>query len=320
MPPGGTRAHVVVELAAWLTVALVGLLVLTQTFGLTGTRLVAVTQTLTPYLAVLVVPAGVAAAVLRRYALAATNGAIGLGMVILAAPLVFPGGQPAPAPDATGLRVASANLFYANDRIDDVAPVLENLAPDVIVFTEYTPEHQAALVDSPLAERYPYRTERPGRRAGGIAVWSTAPVDVAEPPETYSFSIDLTVDGPDGEVRIVAMHMPTPVNSFGNWQRDLRTAERIGRTAPGPTMVIGDLNATFWHPEFRAVLDAGFVDAPNANGRGFSTSWPTDKIVPPFARLDHALTIGGLVSTEVDDFEIPGSDHLGFVVSVSPTR
>ena len=319
MPPGGTRARVV-ELIGWLTVAVVGLIALSQAVGIAGTRLVAVAQTLTPYLGLLVVPVGVAAGALRRYTLAAVSAAIGLGILILAAPLVFPGGQPEPAPDATGLRVATVNLFYGNDRIDDVAPVLEALAPDVIVFTEYTPEHQAVLVDSPLAERYRYRIERPGRRAGGIAVWSSSPVDVDEPPDTYSFSIDLTVEGPDGPVRIVAMHMPTPMNNFENWRRDLRTAETIGRNATGPTMVIGDLNASFWHPDFRALLDVGFVDAHNANGRGFSTSWPTDKIVPAFVRLDHALTIGGLVSTEVDDFEIPGSDHIGFVVSVSPTR
>jgi endonuclease/exonuclease/phosphatase (EEP) superfamily protein YafD len=319
VPPGGTRARVV-ELLAWLTVALVGLIILTQAFGWAGTRAVAVVQTLTPYLGVLLAPVAVLAVVLRRWSIAAVSGAVGLGVLILSAPLAFPGELPAAASGTTGLRAATANLLYANDRTDDVAVVLDDLAADVIVLTEYTPEHQRRLLASPLADRYPHRTELPGRRAGGIAVWSTAPVEVSDPPDTYSFSIDLTVDGPDGPVRIVAMHMPTPINSFDDWRRDLRTAERIGRTATGPTMVIGDLNSSFWHPDFRRLLDIGFVDAHQANGRGFSASWPTDKIVPAFVRLDHALTIGGLVPTDVHDFEIPGSDHTGFVVSVSPTR
>lgn len=319
MPPGGTRARVV-ELLAWLTVALVGLITLTQAFGWAGTRGVAVVQTLTPYLGVVLAPIGVLAVVLRRWSIAAVSSAVGLGILILAAPLAFPGDQPAAASGATGLRVATANLLYANDRTEDVAVVLDDLAADVIVLTEYTPEHQRRLLASPLADRYPHRTELPGRRAGGIAVWSTAPVEVTDPPDTYSFSIDLTVEGPDGPVRIVAMHMPTPINSFDDWRRDLRTAEQIGRTATGPTMVIGDLNSSFWHPDFRRLLDVGFVDAHQANGRGFSASWPTDKVVPAFVRLDHALTIGGLVPTDVRDFEIPGSDHTGFVVSVSPTR
>jgi len=67
------------------------------------------------------------------------------------------------------------------------------------------------------------------------------------------------------------------------------------------------------------LLDAGLVEAHIAHGRGFSASWPTDQIVPAFVRLDHALTTAGLVSTDVADFEIPGSDHRGFVVTVAPT-
>ena len=68
------------------------------------------------------------------------------------------------------------------------------------------------------------------------------------------------------------------------------------------------------------MLDAGFVDAHTANGAGFSTSWPTTWPIPPFVRLDHALTTGGLVATDVEDFDVAGSDHLGMVVTVAPTR
>jgi len=322
MPAGDPRSTSTrwVELVAWLVVAVAGAVTLTQTFGWAGTRLVAIVQSLTPYLGLLLAPIGVVAVVRGRLALAATCGAIGLGILLLAAPLAVPDDQPPPRDGAAGLRVASANLLYGNDSIDDVAADLAELAPDVIVFNEYTPEHQRALRNSPLADRYPYRIDRSGLLAGGIAVWSTMPTSVDEPPDTSTYSLDVTVDGPDGPVRVVAMHMPTPIDNFEGWRRDLMTAAEIGRTASGPTMVVGDLNASYWHPDFRALLDAGFVDAHSANGHGFSTSWPTDGLVPAFVRLDHALTIGGLVSTEVEDFEIPGSDHRGLVVTVAPTR
>ena len=143
---------------------------------------------------------------------------------------------------------------------------------------------------------------------------------VAEPLDTYYHSLDVAVAGPDGDVRIVALHVPTPLVSFEDWQHDLHTVDRIGRDAATPTAVIGDLNSSYWHPDFRDLLDVGFVDAHIANGEGFSASWPTDTAVPAFVRLDHALTIAGLVSTDVADFEIPGSDHRGFVVTVAPTR
>jgi endonuclease/exonuclease/phosphatase (EEP) superfamily protein YafD len=310
----------VLELIGWAVIALVGAVAITQALGWAGTGSVAVIQSLIPYLGLVVVPIALVALWQRRLRMATVCGAIGVGMLVLAAPLAFPNEQAEPMADGVGLRVASVNLLYRNDRIDDVADTLADLAPDVIVFSEYTAEHQAALQRSELADDYLYRIDRSGQLAGGVAVWSRSPVLVDEHPDTYNYSLDVTVDGPDGDVRIVALHAPTPLVSFENWRRDLRTAAHIGRDASGPTMLIGDFNASYWHPHFRRMLDAGLVDAHTALGQGFSTSWPTDRPVPPFVRLDHALTTPDLVSTEVDDFEIPGSDHRGFVVTVVPAR
>ena len=50
------------------------------------------------------------------------------------------------------------------------------------------------------------------------------------------------------------------------------------------------------------------ADGPVAPGR--STSHP------PFVRLDHALVNDGLAVLDVDDFDVPGSDHRGLVVTV----
>ena len=99
----------------------------------------------------------------------------------------------------------------------------------------------------------------------------------------------------------------------------VRFAAEVGRTVSGPTLLIGDFNASYWHPDFRSALDAGFVSAHTATGAGFSTSWPTTWPIPAFVRLDHALTAGGLVATDVEDFDVAGSDHLGMIVTVAPT-
>ncbi len=82
--------------------------------------------------------------------------------------------------------------------------------------------------------------------------------------------------------------------------------------------MIGDFNASYWHPAFRDLLRQGLTDAHMALGKGWSTSWPTDEFIPPFVRLDHTLTGNGLVSTDVDDFRLTGSDHAAFVVTVKP--
>ena len=128
------------------------------------------------------------------------------------------------------------------------------------------------------------------------------------------------MDGPDGPIRLLGVHPPTPISFFDGWVDDLATFGGLGANAQQPTLIIGDFNASYWHPSFRDLLGEGFTNAHTAHGRGFSTSWPTDEWFPAFVRLDHALTGNGLVSTGVEDFNVPGSDHRGFVVSVVPAQ
>jgi endonuclease/exonuclease/phosphatase (EEP) superfamily protein YafD len=319
VPNGGTRANFI-DLVAWLFVAFVGVVVLTQAVGWAGSTTVAIVQSLTPYLAMALVPVALVALWRRQLLLVTTACSIGFGVAVLATPLAVPETQPDAAPNSTGLRVASVNLWYRNPDVGAVADTLGDVDADVIVFSEFTQVHQADLEASALAVEYPRRIDRTGLGATGIAVWSRYPMRIGSSIDTFNDSVDLTIAGPDGDVRIVAMHMPTPIVDFDAWRSDLATAEQIGRTTTEPTLLIGDLNSSYWHPDFRRLLDAGFVDANAAAGSGFSTSWPTDWWIPPFVRLDHALTTGGLVSTDVDDLDVPGSDHRGLVVTVAPAR
>jgi endonuclease/exonuclease/phosphatase (EEP) superfamily protein YafD len=316
---GGTWASSI-DLVAWLVVAFVGLVTLTQAVGWTATTVVAIVQSLTPYLAVVLAPVMLAALLRRRLLIVTVASAVGFGLGVLAAPLAFPDPQPPAAVGSTGLRVASLNLWWQNREVDAVADLLGTVEADVIVFIEYTREHQSVMESASFARDFPYRTERTARGAAGIGVWSRLPIDDHGQLDTFNDSIDLDVRGPDGVVRVVAMHLPTPIADFDAWQDELSELAVIGRGAEDPTLLIGDLNSTYWHPGFRRVLDAGFVDAHQAAGAGFSTSWPTDWWVPPYVRLDHALTAGGLVSTDVDDLDVPGSDHRGLVVTVAPAR
>ena len=170
------------ELIGWAIVALVGAVALSQAVGWTATRNVAIVLSLTPYLGLVLVPLVIIAcgSVGRLLATACARSASGSSSSPL--PPAFPGDQPDPIADAVGLRVASVNLLYSNDRIDDVVATLHDLAPDVIVFNEYTAEHQSTLQSSALADDYPYRIDRTDRYAGGIALWSREPVTVGEHP------------------------------------------------------------------------------------------------------------------------------------------
>lgn len=315
---GGHPGRRAAELLGWIVVASVGAVMITQAFGWDGTRIVSTLQALTPYGVPLVVLVAAAAVWNGRDGLASAAAAVGLGALLLATPLVFPPDQPDPEPAASGVRAVAVNLLYSNERVDELADELAEVDADVIVFSEYTLEHETALRAHSLASRYPHQVNRDGLYAGGMGVWSKYPVDENERIDTTNYTVDATLDGPDGTIRLFAVHPPTPIFDHDGWTHDLALIGDSAARADDPTLVIGDFNASYWHPAFRDLLRRGFTDAHMANGAGWSTSWPTDGFIPPFVRLDHTLTGNGLVSTDVDDFHLTGSDHTAFVVTVKP--
>jgi|GEM_PF-485958 len=318
--PIASIVAVMARLIGWGTTAGVGAVMATQGVGWDGNRLVATLQALTPYGLPPVVAALVLAVWRRWLPLAVVSGLVAVGGFVLLIPLVVTADQPAADPGAEEVRIASINLLFANPRIDEVGDLLDEIRPDVIVFSEYTADHQFELLEHPIADQFPHRVERDGLFSGGMAVWSRFPIDENARPNTVNRTIDSTISAPDGPIRLFAVHPPTPVFDFEGWRAELDAIGDAAERADANTIVVGDFNASYWHPAFRDLTDRGLTDAHIANGSGFSTSWPTDSKIPPFVRLDHALTRSGLVPTDVSDFHVPGSDHTGFVVTVTPAR
>ena len=174
MESGGLRRAC--EAAGWLITAGAGLLMLTQTFGWNGFKTVATVQALTPYVLLAVVPVAGFACWVNADRLAVTSSLVGVSGMILAAPLVFAPGRPAADPAGSEVTVAAVNLLFANTVVDAAATDLLTRDVDAIVFSEFTAEHQAVLRANPLSSTYPYKIERDGLFAGGMAVWSRYPI------------------------------------------------------------------------------------------------------------------------------------------------
>ena len=119
-------------------------------------------------------------------------------------------------------------------------------------------------------------------------------------------------------VNLFVVHPFTPTNAYlrGRWAPDLEQIRRTTAAAVGPTLVVGDFNATYFHPPFRDFLSDGFTDVHKWLGEGLSRSWRMDGFFPPLVRLDHALVRAGAHPLDVTDFVVPGSDHKGFVAGI----
>lgn len=216
------------------------------------------------------------------------------------------------------LRVAHLNLLYRNERLADVAAALEQVDADVIAFSEYHPDHARELRASPLVDRYPHRIERPAWEAGGAGLWSRRPLaEVPGPPIVHeTCAADVAIVG-ERSIRVATVHIVSPIHHTTQWARDLAVLAEPAWRPRGPSVMVGDYNAAWLHPELRDVLANGWRLAHRVAGRGLRPSWRADPPFVPFVRIDHAMVSDVVDVVDVEDFAIPGSDHRGFVVSVA---
>jgi endonuclease/exonuclease/phosphatase family metal-dependent hydrolase len=311
--------------AAWLAVAAMAVTAAAPWVTPVRQRVAAATRSLMPWSALSAVPVSVGAALTGRPRLAAFAGVVGAAGVAMATPLVVPRRQGRPDPSAAPLRITHSNLLYINRRVAAVPDVLAALDADILTFSELTPTHLRRLHASNLPQQYPYRIELAAPCASGTALWSRHPLTAHPIESSGHHTVVADIDAPGGEVRVIVIHTQSPMRHHANWVADL---EALARFRPDrPAVMTGDFNAAWWHPEMRALMRAGgWRDAHQVRGHGLSCSWPTEKwhaafrVHPPFVRIDHALVNDRVIVLGTADFHVPGSDHLGLMVTVQRAR
>jgi endonuclease/exonuclease/phosphatase (EEP) superfamily protein YafD len=316
------RARDALPLVGWVATASMGFLAISQAFGFTWIPALWALQALTPYVLAVAVPLAMVAFVVHRRTMAAIDLGIVVALVWLAAPVVFHDDPGTASTGAAHLAVASANVYYRTDRADDVAAALIATDADVIAMTEFSEPVGAAFARLDADARYPFVAGRsPGDR-NGVALYSRYPiVEATIAPIGQGLAVDVDIDVDGVAVRVVVVH-PLPATdgpSLESWSHDLAAIGRIAEPdgSGTRTLIVGDFNATRWHPAFRDLMDDGWRDAHEVLGEGWSRSWPTDRRFPAIVRIDHAL-VGAAVAVEgIREISLPGSDHDGFVVSVA---
>ncbi len=219
-----------------------------------------------------------------------------VALLVLSAPIAFPGGRPDVDPDDPQFSVAFANMYRNNASAAAGEAVLAPDA-DVLGVVELNQAMAERLEQLGVEDRYPYRLVQPHWSSEGLALYSRFPIEGGEVRRIGSrLGLEATLDVDGQPVRFLLVH-PFPPVSDGRTSREWADSlDAIGdaATTPGPpTVVVGDFNASRWHPPFRDLLGRGLRDVHEWMGRGFSTSWPVAWDLPPFVRLDHALLGAG---------------------------
>jgi endonuclease/exonuclease/phosphatase (EEP) superfamily protein YafD len=308
------------RLSVWLATAAVGVMAASQAFGTTVLSVLFVLQALTPFVAVGATVLAVVSLVMRMWSAVAVNLLALVGLVVLMLPLVGGVDRP-PLPEGTPrLVVAMANVYYENATIDEAAARLLTIDADLLAVVEYNPAAAAALTAAGISERYPYRSEMPRNDRTGLVLFSKLPIaSSVVAPIGWQLGIDAVIDVQGWPTRVMVVH-PVPGTEQGDvsrWSDDLDAIGRMAADGDLPTVVVGDFNASRWHPAFRHLLGTGLADAHEQVGKGWSRSWPANRFLPAFVRIDHALMRNGVVAVDVLDIEVPGSDHVGFVATLA---
>jgi endonuclease/exonuclease/phosphatase (EEP) superfamily protein YafD len=227
-------------------------------------------------------------------------------------------------PNAPTITIAHLNVFVDNKTPDATVDVLLNANADVLVLNEFTDSFSTRLLVKGAFEKYPYRALVPRQTPFGAAIFSKFPFDdVQRVGRAQLPSVRVVLPGGD-LVRVVAAHPEAPLSSGSSqsWDQDLKAFGRLVADAGGdePVALVGDFNGTRWQPPFGHLLAGSLRDAHETMGKGLSFSWPVNKGLVPFARLDHALHSDRLFPLEVTELPDAGSDHRGFVAKFAIRR
>lgn len=266
----------------------------------------------------------VASLATRQWVLAAPALFVAISHLLFCVPAATADDAPPWAEGAPTMTVFVANVRYDNARADDLARVVMASDADIVVLNETTPAIRDALRAAGTSDRYPTRVHVEGRPFGETLMTRLPAKDAYMEVLGGQRVPAATVSVGDRDVRIYSVHVNAPKSSAQRhiWRRNLDGIGGSAEAAEGvPHLYAGDFNSAPWHGPYRRLLARGLTDAHDALGQGLSRSWtphpPVLSWLGPVMRLDHALFTPDLFPRRIDDLEIPGSDHRGFLLEIA---
>jgi endonuclease/exonuclease/phosphatase (EEP) superfamily protein YafD len=280
-------------------------------------------MTFTPYIGLISPLPLLLALVLRRWAVAAVALLVVLAFVHALLPRALAGPQPA-VRDGVTVRVMAANLYVGQADPRAVVELVRRHRVDVLALEELPPEAVVRLDRAGLRRIMPYR-----RYALGIGGASASGLFARRPITPLREENSLGRQGqPRGLIPIAPLpalpidlqviHPPPPIspNWRGIWNHMLG---ELTRPSGGDRLRIlaGDFNATLDHHALRRLLgDGGYVDAADAVGGGYDTTWPAGRDFPPEIAIDHVLVDPRVRVQDLSVHTVARSDHRAVIATL----
>lgn len=218
------------------------------------------------------------------------------------------------------VKLLVSNVYYGNRQHDRIQRLVAQEDPDVVGLIEVDARWRRNLDD--LRRRYPYYYEVPDELYVGLGLYSRLPLARARTlylPHYDLPAIEAAVATADGEVRIILVHLPSPIDAALVRRRNHQATElsRYVRAVDKPTIVAGDLNMTMWNRAYRPLEETGGLSNARA-GYGVGPTWPAPwRIGVP---IDHILATADIRLADFRVLPSVGSDHLPIAANFSVRR
>jgi vancomycin resistance protein VanJ len=228
----------------------------------------------------------------------------------------------------TSLKVMSYNVWYRNRNVAEVARLIRQEQPDIVLLQELSPKMAQALKEQ-LVDLYGsdplYLAYEAEVYQGIISRYPLMPVELAE-DRGRAQKVVATL--PAGSVAVWNVHPNTPLPWLRQYKQITALVEDIATAADQPLIVGGDFNTTDQSETYRLVSQY-LYNAHWEAGWGFGFSFPANHprfkryiaIVTPVIRIDHVFFSSHfIVSSARTLSESGGSDHFPVTAKLSLVR
>lgn len=255
----------------------------------------------------------------RWYWLALLPAAILLLNLGLVLPVYLPAAR-API-DGAPVRAVSANVHTGNRNYGAFLEYIRSERPDIVLAVEIDQEWADAL--APLHADYPHAVVQPRSDNFGIALYSRLAIrdsEIVELADSEVPTIVARLEADAGAFTVIGTHPLPPVSTdYSRYRnRHLRALADLAAKAPGPVVLLGDLNVTPWSPHFHDLMERGGL-RDSRQEFGIQPTWPQQL---PWLRIpiDHALVSPEIVVLDRRVGPDIDSDHLPILVEFALAR
>ncbi len=216
-------------------------------------------------------------------------------------------------------RLILFNVRMRNRAFDRVRQYVMQQAPDLLGLVEVDQAWLEGL--DPLKSIFPYQASFAHPASYGLALFSQHPIRSwrsSRLPGSDVDHLEIDLDLPDGKIRVILAHLPPPFSPSERKKRDdrLHALGEIAAATDGPTLILGDFNASPWTPSLQALeTDLGMKSLRRLHG--LLPTWPA-QFGPARIPIDHVFGSDGTVAFGASKVGPDlGSDHLPIEVSLT---